>query len=105
MGAHINVTKPLGGRIILGYAGSKSQNCVRQMHADMYAGPPTDVKSDGAIRNATVGRSGGKTKFEFTVSMNAGNDAKDLLWHGQGFFGHLRVMWAIGSISDNDGCS
>jgi hypothetical protein len=102
--AYSNVTHPLGGRIILAHVNSNRQSCLRQMHADAYAGPPTDVQPDGVIRDTVVSRTGGQTTFKFTVSMNAGHDAEDIYWNGHGFFGRLRVMWAIGSVG-HDGCA
>merc|ERR1712196_709065 len=74
------------------------------MRADTYAGPPRSVARDGVIRNATVTRSNKQTTFSFTVTMAVAYNESDLYWYGTSLFGFMRVMWAIGDVSD-DSCS
>jgi hypothetical protein len=93
----------LSGRIVLGYVGGSS--CVRQLIANKYIGSVIEADDDELIQNSKVQSVGGRTSVTFTASMHAGYTAWDLDWRKDSFIGNLRVMYAIGSIGGDGGCS
>eukprot|EP00927_Polykrikos_kofoidii_P048723 TRINITY_DN4293_c0_g1_i7.p1 TRINITY_DN4293_c0_g1~~TRINITY_DN4293_c0_g1_i7.p1 ORF type:complete len:472 (+),score=44.59 TRINITY_DN4293_c0_g1_i7:203-1417(+) len=93
----------LSGRIVLGYVGGSS--CVRQLIANKYIGSVIEADHDELIQNSKVQSVGGRTSVTFTASLHAGYTASDLDWRKYSFIGNLRVMYAIGSISGDGGCS
>lgn len=93
----------LSGQIVLGYAGVSS--CVRQLIANRYIGSVIKSDQNELAQNSKVESVGGRTSVTFTASLHAGYTATDLDWRKRGFIGDLRVMYAIGTISGDGGCS
>lgn len=83
-------------RIALGYSGAAG-GCLREMRALQYVGAPTDVSKELAKFNDTsVERVSGRTVLRFKVAQHWGESASEI-----SDFGYmLRVMWAVGSISE-----
>lgn len=86
----------MGDRIALGYASSSHGSCVREMAMNgNLVGQPTDVASP-VLRDTSVTRHGGRTIVRFTASQRWPTKSdRD---------GPFRVMWAIGSLTNGNGC-
>jgi len=94
----------VSGRIVVGYMGSGDKQCVRQMSSVNYVGTPIDVPDDETIQAAKVMSANGQLTLEFTVPFHAGRDAEDIQWM-KGSFGHNRLMWAMGAVGGDGGCT
>jgi len=79
-------------RIALGY--TSGGGCVREMVSKDVIGAPVDVDHK-ILSKTSVARVGDRTILRFTVSQH---------WPKFNTFDGIRVMWAIGKVSDSNGC-
>lgn len=94
----------LSGLIVAGYVGKSGAQCVRRMRSESYVGTPTDVPDNGLIQGAKVTADSGQTRVEFTAPFHAGSSSVDINWL-LGGFGNNRLMWAMGAVGGDGGCS
>jgi len=82
-------------RIALAY--TRNGGCVREMVAENIIGAPTDVDYK-ILKQTSVQRSNGRTILQFAVSQHWQPPVNET-------DGPFRIMWAIGQVSGDDGCS
>jgi len=78
-------------------------SCLREMKAENYAGPPTDVEGNPNLFDASVERVNGRTVMHFTVEQKVGQTDKEISQFFNAEQLSQRTMWAIGSV-DGAGC-
>jgi hypothetical protein len=96
----------LSGGILVGYmpGNATSGGCLRHMRADDYVGQLSDIPDDGKFENVQLSSINGRTSISFKTHVHAGHTRAGVKWTG-GELGSQRVMWAIGGVGGNGGCS
>merc|ERR1719461_1901934 len=104
-----NWTTPLSGRILAGHFTEGDEGpagCVRHLDAsNAYVGSVVDVPDDGFFSDVRLSQIDGRTRLEFTATIDVGTTMDELDWQTWPGIGSQRVMWALGSIRNGEGCT